>query len=281
MNALALNHRSLKRLATQPVDAWSRRRTLLTALAFGALVCALGAQVWRASGVSGLDASRSALADAQHRADRARATAAALPALRARSVSGKEMSDRWTSADALQAITALAAQSGLRVGGIEPVVAKGAGMDAGRGLKFRAEGSFGEIRRFLDALAGLPRLVVPDSVQLKRGADSLTVDSTLRVFEHLPALARADEVRRDRAIVDPFGKKDTSAIGAAGEIQLVGTLVGRRRAMALVETAEGIDGFEPGQQIGGERLGRVHPRSIDLARDDGAARTLALAEDRP
>jgi hypothetical protein len=51
--------------------------------------------------------------------------------------------------------------------------------------------------------------------------------------------------------------------------------------MALVETAEGIDGFEPGQQIGGERLGRVHPRSIDLARDDGAARTLALAEDRP
>jgi hypothetical protein len=61
---------------------------------------------------------------------------------------------------------------------------------------------------------------------------------------------------------------------------LVGTFLGPRRAMALVETSAGVEDFAPGQMIGDERLGVVHRQSIELARRDGVPRVVGFAEDR-
>jgi Tfp pilus assembly protein PilO len=308
MNTLAMNRPlrrefDLKRRLLEPIDTWSRRRTVLTGVVFGALVGVLGAQMWRASGLNGLDAGRSALVEAQKRVEKAKGMRDRLPALRARAVAAeKQAPQRWSSVDALHAIPALATQNGLRVAAIEPAAAKGAPIEraAAKGaviepaaaagttpagervLKLRADGTFSEVRSFLDALGGLPRLVVADAVQLKRGPNDLAFEATLHVFETLPAVARPAGVdRRDVSVIDPFGKKGAAAFGPAADMLLVGTLVGRQRAMALVETTAGVDGFAPGQMIGDERLGRIHARSIDLARGDGKSRTVAFAEDRP
>jgi Tfp pilus assembly protein PilO len=267
------------RLLLQPVDAWSGYRIALTSVVTAALVFAAGATLWRASDLSGTEASRSALDHVQQRLNGARALAAQLPAMRARL--GGAPPSRWSVADALHEITALAAQSGLRIGTIEPSAQKGEGLETERPLRFRAEGSFGEIRRFLDALEGLPRLVVPADVQMKRKADTLALEATLRVFEDLPAVARPAPSRRDAFAIDPFGVKNGTGANDAGAMLLVGTLLGQRHAMALLETAAGVDGFSPGQMIGDERLGSVRLRSIELSRRDGVVRTMGFAEVRP
>lgn len=273
----------LKRLILEPIDLWSRRRMILSAVAIGVIVGALGVHAYRASGASGLDASRSALEEAQKRAQRTDRMIDALPEFRRRAGLPENASVRWSTADALHAISTLAAQGGLRLGSVVPVAASKSGAaDGERALKLRAEVTFGEVHRFLDALGSLPWLVVADAVQLKRGPGSLTVDATLRVFETLPAVARpANTDSRDVSLIDPFGKEGSAASGPAGDMLLVGTLLGRERAMALVETAKGVDGFATGQLIGDEWLGRVHARSIDLSRDDGGSRSVAFVEDRP
>jgi Tfp pilus assembly protein PilO len=273
----------LRQLILQPIDVWTRRRMVVSAVAIGVLVGGFGVHAYRASGASGLDASRSALEDAQKRAQRTRGMIDALPELRRRAALQERTSERWTTADALHAVSTLAAQSGLRLGSIVPVGAlKGTALEGERALKLRAEGTFGEAHRFLDALGTLPRLFVADAVQFKRGPESLALDATLRVFETLPAVARpAKAGARDVSVVDPFGKEGPAGSAAAGDLLLVGTLLGRGRAMALVETAKGVDGFATGQMIGDERLGRVHARSIDMTRDDGGSHSVSFAEDRP
>jgi Tfp pilus assembly protein PilO len=271
---------SFLRLLLQPVDAWSGYRIALTGVVVAALVFAAGATLWRTSDPSGTEASRSALHDVQQRLNGARAMASQLPAMRARLGAAAPLS-RWTVTDALHEITALAAQSGLRIGTIEPSAQRGEGLETERPLRFRAEGSFGEIRRFLDALEGLPRLVVPADVQMKRGVNTLALDATLRVFEDLPAVERPEPSRRDAFAIDPFGVKNRTGAGDAGAMLLVGTLRGPHRAMALVETAAGVDGFSPGQMVGEERLGSVRSRSIELSGRNGVVRTIGFAEDRP
>jgi Tfp pilus assembly protein PilO len=275
----AVQDAAFLRLLLQPVDAWSGYRLALTGGVVATLVFAAGASLWRASDLSGAEAGRSALGHVQQRLNGARALVAQLPAMRARL--GDAPPARWSVADALHEITALAAQSGLRIGTIEPSAQKGEGLETERPLRFRAEGSFGEIRRFLDALEGLPRLVVPADVQMKRNVDTLALEATLRVFEDLPAVARPAPSRRDAFAIDPFGAKNATGAGDAGAMLLVGTLLGQRHAMALVETAAGVDGFSPGQMIGDERLGSVRLRSIELSRRDGVVRAMGFAEDRP
>src|SRR5471032_3453030 len=151
MNRLAKSSRGFELL--QPLDAWSGYRIALTSVAIAVLVFTAGVSLWRSSDLSGTEASRLASHDAQQRLDRARAMAAELPGMRARSGDGAPLA-RWTVADALHELTALAAQSGLRIGMIEPSAQKGDGLETERPLKFRADGSFIEIRRFLDALEG-------------------------------------------------------------------------------------------------------------------------------
>jgi Tfp pilus assembly protein PilO len=261
MNRLAKSPHAFQLLLLQPVDAWSRYRIALTGVVVVALVFTAGVSLWQSSDPSGTEASRLASHDAQQRLDRARAAAAQLPAMRARSGDGAPLS-RWTVADALHEITALAAQSGLRIGMVEPSAQKGDGLEIERPLKFRAEGSFGEIRRFLDALEGLPRLVVPADVQMKRGANSLALEATLRVFEDLPAVARVEPSRRDAFAIDPFGVKSGTGASDADAMLLVGTLRTWRRAMALVETTGGVDGFVPGPD-GRRRAARQRAFAFD------------------
>jgi hypothetical protein len=277
MNRLAKSSHGFQLL--QPLDAWSGYRVALTGVVITALLFAAGVSLWRSSDPSGTEVSRSALHDAQQRLDRARAMTAQLPGMRARSGDGAPLI-RWTVADALHELTTLAAQSGLRIGMIEPSAQKGDGLEIERPLKFRAEGSFGEIQRFLDALEGLPRLVVPEGVQMKRAANALALEATLRVFENLPAITRPEPSRRDAFAIDPFGVKNGTGVGDGGAMLLVGTLRAWRRGMALVETAAGVDGFLPGQMIGDERLGNIRSRSIELSRN-GVARTIGFADDRP
>ena len=263
-----------------PVDTWSNWRVALTGLTVWLLVFVAGAFLWHASDLSGTEAARSAFDDAQRRLDRARTVIEQLPSMRAR-LSEDLPASRWTVADALHQTTALAAQSGLRIGTVEPSLQKGEGLEIERPLRFRAEGSFGAIRRFMVALEGLPRLVVPADVQMKRGANGLELEATLRVFEALPPVARPAPAPKDTLAIDPFGARNGVGAGGQGVMTLVGTLRGRHRAMALVETAEGVDAFAPGEMIGAERLGSIRSGSIDLARRDGVMRTVAFAEDRP
>jgi Tfp pilus assembly protein PilO len=269
---------SLLRMALEPLDAWSVRRIALTGLVLGVLVFAAGVHLWRSSDMGGGNAGRAALADAQHRLDRARDAAERLPAMRAQFDKSASQA-RWTFADALHEITSLAAQSSLRIGLIEPSAQKGDGLETEHPLRFRAEGSFGEIRRFLEALEGLPRLVVPSDVQIRRNGPSLALESTLRVFEELPAVVQAEPPARDTFAIDPFDTKNGAGAGETGAMLLVGTFLGLSRTMALVQTPAGVDSFAPGEMIGDERLGGVHRRSIELARRDGVLRTVSFVED--
>jgi hypothetical protein len=98
------------------------------------------------------------------------------------------------------------------------------------------------------------------------------------VFETLPAISRAAASRANAFVVDPFSNADAAVQG--GDMLLVGTFVGRRRAMALLQSGRDVVGFTPGQKIGDEWIGRVIPGAIELARTDGNARKLTFAEDR-
>jgi Tfp pilus assembly protein PilO len=283
MNLAARKHPRSVRSVMQPLDEWSWLRTAFIALALGALVFVAGLRAWRMSDASQLDASRAAWAAAQTKVQDAGRIVAELPGLRAKSASDRLKPENWSAADALRAIADLAAQSGLRVAGIEPVAPKGADAKAHdpipeRALKLRADGTFAEIRHFLDALAGLPRLVVPESVQIKRQTGALAVEATLRIFETLPAVSPVAAPRANAFVIDPFGGADAAAQG--GDMLLVGTFVGRRRAMALLQSGSDVDGFAPGQKIGDEWLGRVMPSAIELARTGGVSRKLTIAEDR-
>lgn len=271
------------RRVMQPLDAWSQRRTVSVALALGVLVFVLGLQVWRTSDASHLDATRAAWVAAQTKLRDTGRIAAELPDLRARAAAGRLQPENWSAADALRAVAELAAQSGLRVAGIEPVAMKGADANSlqpfpQRTLKLRADGAFGEMQRFLEALAGLPRLVVPENLQIRRQADALGIEATLRIFDTLPAVASTAAPRPNPFVVDPFG--DAGIAAQAGDMLLVGTLVGRRRAMALLQSGRDVDGFAPGQKVGDERIGRIVPRAVELARHDGGSRKLTFAEDR-
>lgn len=274
----------------RPLHEWSARRTAFTAFALFACVFPLGLEGWLASGLNQRDAARTALAATQRKADDARTIVATLPELRARAAATSLAPATWTAADALHAVAALAAQSGLRVTEIEPQsAAKGRSRDSAqpatppatqRALTFRAEGAFPEVRRFLEALAGLPRLIVPEAVQIKRQAGAVTVNATLRIHDTLPAVPLSEPARTNAFIVDPFGKDGATGLARDAGMLLVGTMVARHRAMALVQSAKNVEHYEPGQKIGDERLERVQPRAIQLASGEGASRTLTFAEDR-
>ncbi|WP_277185991.1 hypothetical protein [Caballeronia sp. BR00000012568055] len=259
-----------------PLDEWSARRTLWSALLLALAVFFVGMQTWRASGLTDLEASRSALDGARTKIEQTRRLLVELPELRARAKANDLKPEHWTAADALRAITELATQSGLRVTEIEPIQPNA----TDRALKFRADGAFPDIVRFLQALSGLPRLIVPERTLIRRQAGVLGIEAALRVYEALPAVPMPGPARTDAFIIDPFGKDTAGGFARGGDLLLVGTFVGRHRAMALVQSGEGIDGFVAGQKIGDERIGHVAPRAIQLAGDDGLSRTLTIAGER-
>lgn len=299
MNAMPMNlllHGTKRRdtrvaaVLLRPLDAWSRTRLAASAFALTLLMGASGTIAWRMSDPGGLELARAELTAAQTREHEVRRIRAELPVLKARALSTRLQPEQWSTADALRAIVELAAQSGLRDVSIEPGARAGAGpeapsqLESGRSLKLRAEGSFNEIHRFLEALAGLPRLVVPEGAQIRQHAgagspDGLAVEASLRVFENQPGIPLAVAAPRASSfVIDPFGSGDALAQG--GDILLVGTLVGTRRAMALLQSGNEVGGYAPGQKIGAERLARVVPRVVELMPDRGPSRKLTMAEDR-
>jgi Tfp pilus assembly protein PilO len=292
MNAITmpmLTRSGTSQRAFPPIETWSRRRMLATAVGVAALVFVLGVQAWRTAAPIDVDTSRSALVATQAKVAQTRRLVAELPALRMHAASGDSLPEQWTGADALHEIARVASQSGLRVTEIEPMPPEQSGATAAkaaspvRTLRFRADGDFGAMQRFLDALAGLPRLVVPERTQMKRQANALSIDTTLRVFETLPAVPPAVVIaapRADAFVVDPFGRDVAGGIARGADLLLVGTIVGFRRSMALVQNGPGVEGFVSGEKIGDERLGRIAPRAIELAGDDGASRSLSFADVR-
>lgn len=268
----------------QPLDAWSKVRLAVTGVIVGLLVFCGATVLWQTSDMSGTDSARTALQDANERLSRAKAIVEKIPELRA-SAGNAATAAQWTIADALRDATALAAQSGLRIGNVEPAAQKGEGLAIERPLRVRAEGSFNEIQRFLAALDSLPRLVVPADIQMKRGPSALQFDATLRVFEALPPIARSagtsSPASRELTVSDPFNATTIATSGDTAATQLVGTLRDRRHALALLQTADGVQGFAQGISIGGETLGRIRSASVDMTTRDGRVRTLALQEDLP
>ncbi len=112
-----------------------------------------------------------------------------------------------------------------------------------------------------------------------RGERVVSIDTTLlRMFDTLPAVPLAAAPRGNVFAIDPFGKETAGGFARGADLLLVGTFVGRNHAMALVQSGPGVDGFVQGQKIGDERLERIAPRTIELAGDDGVARTLAFAD---
>lgn len=300
MNSFVSSHPARPRSASAnllafvltPLDAWSRRRSIVCACVLAALVGAIGAKAWHSSDLSGVQASRAALADATRRMSHAQQIERELPALRMRTGAGANHLGDWSAADALDAAAKLASESGLRVSSIVPVTvhapvavklsATSEPPPIDHPLRLRADGSFIEIRRFLDALAGLPHLAVPENAQIRRaasGGSGLTLDATLRIFEALPGFGNPAPSRAAVARSDPFDARGDSA---TADVLLVGTLLAHRHALAMVRTPDGAEGFEAGQSIGHERVARVHPRFVELTRDGArgsVARTIAFDEE--
>ncbi|KMZ13265.1 Type IV pilus biogeneis protein PilP [Candidatus Burkholderia humilis] len=281
MNAISMTppaRRSIAQWIAQPIDAWSNRRVVCSSLALAVAVFALGLQAWQASGASQIEIACQALDAARSRSKEIGQISAALPDLRARVAADALKPEHWSAADALHAIAQLAAQSGLCVTEIEPLTTRaGSPPSFERALKFRADGAFAEIRRFIEALSGLPRLVASESVQIKRQAGTLSVDANLRLYETLPAVPLPEPTRADAFVIDPFSAENAAR---NAELLLVGTLVGRHRGMALIQNGTDIRGFAAGQTLGAECVENVARRIVELSGDEGSARPLTMAEDR-
>lgn len=272
MNAIALNSSFARKRprgsvsVLQPIDEWSRLRTALVALGLSVLVAVLGVRAWRMSDASRLDASRVAWAAAQAKLQAAGRISAELPGLKARAASDRLWPERWRTADALRAVADLAAQRGLREAVSELAARTGGDPKTPQVLperifRLRAEGSFAEIRRFLEALAGLPRLVVPDSVQIRWAG---------RRARH-----RGDIARFRNAAGNPSGDR-----GAACECIIHHRFVrqrGCRHANRRDAARQHVRRFTPrnGVSANRQRCRRIRARAADrsgTARAGGAAR---------
>ncbi|MEM5344490.1 type 4a pilus biogenesis protein PilO [Paraburkholderia azotifigens] len=274
-----------------PLEAWSVRRRWLVALCVAVAAFALGANAWLAADMSGVQASREALSVAQRKLSEAGAAVAQLPALR-KAASVTRMPANWTSADDIRVISQLASLHELTLLSIEPGAVAGSGLDTMRPLRVTARADFDHTADFFEALASLPVLVVPDEVTLRRQGESLSVSATLHSFGAIHPVQ--DVARRslrndpdafdpDEEIVfyDPFQPASIASASEDGSspMRLVGLLADRMRGLALIETGEGGTTLETGQEWGGERVANVDARALTLAKRDGSAHSLTLAEE--
>lgn len=273
------------------IAAWSRPETwtgwqragvaaLVAALTFGA-----GARAWLTEDVSGIDAARVALAEAQSRFDDAREGIAHLPALRsiARGLpESDEAGKRGSFAGDARAIAALAASAGMVLSSLEPGSENESATDAMRPIKLSAQADFSQLMDFLQGLQALPTLAVPIESTVKRNADSLHIETLLHVHDDLRVPEAMREASRDRAadlfaldadetfqryLADPFAADRSDA--AADALRLTGLLRDRRHALALVETSDGAIDVTAGERLLGERVLGVGEAGLTLASDSG------------
>jgi hypothetical protein len=273
-----------------PLAEWSPRRRLLCAVAIAAAVFAVGVNAWNSADLGGLEASRAALEDTQHRLERTNRMLAQLPALRrgAAAPLTSLTSGGWSSADDLRVVSLLAARSGVALLTLTPGAASGTGRDAMRALHFTAQTDFLHLMVLLRGLPDLPVLVVPEEVTAKRSGSTLVVSATLHVFDALAPVSTSPELYvdddldaddEDVMFYDPFSPqpKAGDVSGEEALLRLVGVLRDRARDLALLETADGAMTVERGQRLGDDRVTGMDTFSITLTNPVGT-RTLAMPE---
>lgn len=271
---------------SMPLEAWSVHRRLVVVLVVAFAAFVLGEQGLRSADLDGFDASRAALAEAQHRLTDARRAVTQLPALRdeARERARHARPAVWTSADDVRTLSALADDSGLTLVSLEPGAESGAATDTMRPVQLAARGDFAEVLQFIDGLTTLPVLVVPFDVEIRRDGNMLSVNATLQVFSRLSPVANvsshvdADD-EPEIVFYDPFSQRATGVDASVDVgLRLVGLLRDRVHALALVDTDDGPIAAEPGQQVGDARVTRIDADGLTLTTSLGA-RQLTFAED--
>ncbi|MBB3260444.1 hypothetical protein F4827_005347 [Paraburkholderia bannensis] len=265
----------------RPLHAWSTRRRAVVALTLGCLAAVLTAIAYIAADVGGAQTAHVALADAQARQVAARQTLARLPALRIDARDWPQRPHKGSAASDMRNVSQLAAQAGLALIALEPVTPDAGKAQAFRATRLVAQGSFAQLRGFLDGLAELPELAVPMALSLRRSASGLAVSAQLQVFDGLPAVAFAGDANETGKSVDPFSERSGSSPGEKGDgaLRLAGTLAERGRAVALIETAEGTTAVQAGATIVGARVLQVTPARVVLS-VDGAIQTLDWAQEK-
>ncbi|CAN7182008.1 type 4a pilus biogenesis protein PilO [Trinickia sp. LjRoot230] len=263
--------------------AWSGAHRLLSAVALSAVAFAVCTHGWRVAGLagSGADDSRVTFAELERRVADARSKVASLPALR-RSVQSEHAlaasaasGARATTAGHWQAISALAARSGMTLRSLEPGTQSGGGAEASRPVRLTAQTTFAAFVSFLQGVATLPSLVVPTEIRLQPAPDGLTLEATLDVFEALPAAPRATSnspAERDDGEVwlgDPFDGTRLAARSGIPALDLVGLMLEETRGLALFDASGRGEIYLPGQLIAGQRLLRVDAHGVTLASGGG------------
>jgi hypothetical protein len=265
----------------RPLHAWSTERRALVALMLGCVAAVLAATACITADVGGAETAHVALTDAQVRFVTARQTLARLPALRIDARDWPQRPHHGNAADDMRNVSQLAGHAGLALIALEPVTPGAGKAQAFRATRLMAQGSFAQLRSFLDGLAELPELAVPMELSLKRGASGLAVSAQLQVFDGLPAVAFAADEDESIQSTDPFLERFGSSSTAKGDgaLRLAGMLVERGRAIALVETAEGTTAVEAGATLAGARVLEVNPARVVLS-VDGAQQTLDWAQEK-
>jgi hypothetical protein len=266
-----------------PLHAWSARRRAVVAVTLGAHAAALTAGACVATDLAGARAANSALAAAEAQLAAARQTLARLPALRRDAQDWPQPERNGSAAGDIRSVSELAAEAGLVLIALEPAASGGAKAQAFRATKLVAQGSFAQLRTFLEGLAELPELVVPAELVVRRSGAGLAVSAMLQVYDGLPAVAFAQDEGEGGAPGDPFTGRFAGAPGAAGAdgeggMRLVGMLAERGRVVALVETTEGTLAVQAGSTLAGARVESVDPTRVVLSLG-GATQALTWQED--
>ena len=273
-----------------PLEAWSGRSRLLVGLLIGAVVFAVGANGWISADLAGVQASRVALSDAEHRVAQAQQALAQLPALRrhAAATSNPQEPAQWTPADDARLMSLLAVRSGVTLLTLAPDTGTGASADATRSMHLTVQADFLHLMVFLRGLSDLPILAVPEDVTVKRSAGGLLVSASLHVFADLtPAAASPEPIvdedmdadDEDVVFYDPFLRQPQADgdVADMGLLRLAGLLRDRMRGLALLETPDGAATVEQGQRVGDDLVMGMDALSITLTNRLGT-RTLALTE---
>jgi len=282
-----------------PALRWSVGRRLMACVALAAGAFVIVTALWRALQANSPTNSGASIETLERRLLESRAKLAQLPRMRdaakaqtaaahaERSAGG----ERYPVAD----LAALATHAGITVRALEPAsAADSARPRSGNrpisALRIVGRTDFDGVYAFLQGLSTLPRLVVPETVSVRRESGALGFAATLSVFDGVPAqrprplsgkaLVRPGGDERGRLAADPFGADLPARQAGTSASRLVGLVRDASRSLAVFEGASGARAavVAPGQALGAERVVRIDLGGVLLASRAGQRR-IALPED--